>query len=69
MTLIHFSDAYDEIPDCSGPKVHRDYWVATDKIDIIKRQLERIFLLFSVNLDIPVSKSYHKAVSDTGILT
>jgi DNA-binding LytR/AlgR family response regulator len=69
MTLMHFLDTFDEIPDGAGPKVHRAYCVATDKIDIIKRQLERIYLLFPVKLDIPVSKSYYKAVSDTGILT
>ena len=65
---IRFSDTLSEIPENTGPKVHRSHWVAHGKVESIVKEGEHIFLLNCAQQKIPVRKRYRKAVHAAGWL-
>jgi DNA-binding LytR/AlgR family response regulator len=68
MNLMRFTDSLGEIPEDTGLKVHRYHWAAHGKVENIVKEGGRIFLRAFAKQNIPVSKSYRKAVRVAGWL-
>jgi DNA-binding LytR/AlgR family response regulator len=51
-----------------GHRVHRSHWVAEDAIRETLRRDGRVFLTMTDGAEIPVSRSYQKALREAGLL-
>lgn len=68
LILIRLSDAIREVGDTPGMQVHRSHWVATGHIRAARREGDRAVLTLSDGREIPVSRTYVKAVKAAGLL-
>lgn len=68
MVLMRLRDAVDETAPQPGLQVHRSHWVATDHITALRRRGDGAVITTSAGDDIPVSRSYMKAVRANGLL-
>ena len=59
--LLRFADAVAELGDL-GMQVHRSYWVALDQVTDMVRRDNRTVLRLTGDHEVPVSRTYLKAV-------
>lgn len=63
LILMRLGDAERELADWPGIRVHRSWWVAHSHIARSARDNGRLVLHLTDGTTVPVSRSYHKAVS------
>lgn len=68
LILLRLSDAIRETGTTPGLQVHRSHWVATDQVRSASRKGERAILTMSSGDEIPVSRTYVKAIRNAGLL-
>lgn len=68
LVLMRLSDAIAETQGLSGLQVHRSHWVAVSQAVACKRNGDKAVLTMSCGRDIPVSRTYIKAVRAAGLL-
>lgn len=68
MILLRLSDAIRETAPARGLQVHRSHWVAVDQVTDARRTGETARLTTSAGDDIPVSRTYIRALRETGLL-
>jgi DNA-binding LytR/AlgR family response regulator len=67
-TLVHHRfDALAELGD-AGVRVHRSWWVARAAVTGSEREGERIVLLLSNGLRVPVSRTYLIPAREAGLI-
>jgi hypothetical protein len=62
LVLLRFSDALREIGATDGLQTHRSHWVAADHVAKLERSGSRMILRLKSGAEIPVSRSFTKAV-------
>jgi hypothetical protein len=68
LVLLRLSDAMAEVRDVAGLQIHRSHWVASDAVSRTERLPDGRIRLHLVNgLILPVSRSFARAVRDTGL--
>lgn len=67
LLLMRLSDAIGEMAGIDGLQVHRSHWVATGAVRTSVRRDGRLHLNLADGSDIPVSRSYLKAVRAAGL--
>ena len=68
MILIRLSDAIRETAPTRGMQVHRSHWVALKQVTRARRTGETAQITTRSGDDIPVSRTYMKALRETGLL-
>ncbi len=68
MIRMRLGDAIRETAPVSGMQVHRSHWVALDQITSARKTGDTALLKTSQGDEIPVSRSYVKALRETGLL-
>jgi len=68
MLLLRLGDAIREAALTPGLQVHRSHWVALDQVTQARRTGETAVLTTSVGDEIPVSRTYMRAVRASGLL-
>lgn len=68
LLLMRLSDAMAETGGVVGLQVHRSHWVAVPQVTASKRNGDKAVLTMQGGRDIPVSRTYIKAVRDVGLL-
>ena len=64
MVLLRLTDAEKELATADGLRVHRSWWVAKKHVAELRRDGDRVFLEMAHGEEIPVSRSYVKAVRE-----
>ena len=67
LVLLRMADAVLEVGAENGLQVHRSHWVNLDYITDTKRDSGRLVLVMDDETEIPVSRTYAKAVREAGI--
>ncbi|MGI9464650.1 MAG: LytTR family DNA-binding domain-containing protein [Aestuariivirgaceae bacterium] len=68
LILLRFNDALDELDGGDGHQIHRSHWVAASAVAGWRRENGKLFLEMSDGVELPVSRSYAKAVRSAGLL-
>lgn len=68
LVLMRLSDAIAETEGVTGLQVHRSHWVAVAQVQASNRAGDKAVLTMCDGRDIPVSRTYIKAVRDAGLL-
>lgn len=68
LILLRLSDAIAELPAGAGSQTHRSWWVARGAVQGFSRGDGRAMLNLRPALEVPVSRSYYKAISEAGWL-
>jgi len=68
MILMRLSDAIRETAPVRGLQVHRSHWVALDQVTDSRRAGAGAQVTTSAGDDIPVSRTYVKALRESGLL-
>ena len=68
LLLMRLSDAISETEGVVGLQVHRSHWVAVAQVLACKRHGDKAVLRMQGGGDIPVSRTYIKAVREAGLL-
>lgn len=68
LLLLRLSDAIAEAEGCPGLQVHRSHWVARDQVSAARREGGRAVLTLADGREIPVSRTYLRAVKEAGLL-
>lgn len=68
LLLMRLSDAIGETEGVTGLQVHRSHWVAVARVLACKRIGDKAVLHMQGGGDIPVSRTYIKAVREAGLL-
>ena len=68
MLLMRLKDAMAETEGVDGLQVHRSHWVALGQVRAARRLGDRAELSMSDGRDIPVSRTYVKAIRAAGLL-
>ncbi|MBB5515948.1 hypothetical protein FHS89_001968 [Rubricella aquisinus] len=68
LILMRLGDAVEEVGGVTGHRVHRSHWVAEQAIRDIQRRDGRVFLMMEDGAEVPVSRSYQKALREAGLL-
>jgi len=68
LVLLRLSDAIAEAEPLPGLQVHRSHWVVTGEVASARRDGAKAVLTMSDGRDIPVSRTYVRAVKDAGLL-
>ena len=66
MILMRLSDAIAELPKDLGAQTHRSWWVAKSAVRAASKAEGRALLTIGDTLEVPVSRSYYKTLSDAG---
>ena len=69
LILRRFGDALADVAALDGLRVRRSWWVARDAVQAAEREGERITLLISNGVRVPVSRTYLLAVREAGLLS
>lgn len=69
MMLMRMKDAMVELKEYPGMQVHRSYWVATKHVSHSNKNLRKITLIMSNDMEIPVSRKYIALVKDANLLS
>ena len=57
--ILHaFGRALDHLAHVDGMRIHRSHWVATDHIEAIRRDGEKVMCLQDNGIELPVSRPY-----------
>lgn len=67
LVLLRLSDAERDLASVDGLRVHRSWWVARNGVADIRREDGRPRLILKSGTEVPVSRSYLKAVRDAGL--
>ncbi|MGI9415178.1 MAG: LytTR family DNA-binding domain-containing protein [Hyphomicrobiales bacterium] len=67
LVLMRFGDALDELDGSDGLRIHRSHWVARKAVAGWRRENGRLTLEMSDGAELPVSRSYAKAVRAAGL--
>ena len=67
LILMRLADAIRELDGADGLQTHRSWWVAHDGVADSKRKGGRILLVLKSGSEVPVSRSYAKAVREHGL--
>lgn len=68
LLLLRLADAIAEAAPTRGMQVHRSHWVALDQIASARRDGQKAVLTMQNGSDIPVSRTYVKALKEAGVL-
>ena len=68
LLLLRLGDAMAETAPTQGMQVHRSHWVALDQIASARRDGQKAVLTMQNGSDIPVSRTYVKALKEAGVL-
>ncbi len=68
LILLRMADAVTELAGLEGAQTHRSWWVARDAVVAAKRGDGRATLTMEGGLDVPVSRSFYKAINEAGWL-
>lgn len=68
LILMRLSDAIAELPDEAGAQTHRSWWVAKDAVRSVVKSDGRATLKLDNAIEVPVSRSYYKALGNAGWL-
>ncbi len=66
LALLRLADAIGEAGDASGIQVHRSHWAAFSAISSIRRDGGKSSVVMSDGTELPVSRTYAKALRDAG---
>jgi len=64
--LMRFSDAMEELDGADGLQIHRSHWVSREAIAGWRREKGKLVLEMPDGAELPVSRSYAKAVRAAG---
>ena len=67
LVLLRFSDALQELGERDGLQIHRSHWVALDAVAGCRRDGDKMLLTMSDGTELPVSRTYRKAVRELGL--
>lgn len=68
LILLRLADAVAELSSVEGAQTHRSWWVARKAIVAAKRLDGRAALTLDGGQEVPVSRSYYKAINEAGWL-
>ena len=68
LVLLRFGDALEELGGSDGLQIHRSHWVSRDAIAGWRRDKGKLLLEMSDGTELPVSRSYAKAVRAAGFI-
>ena len=68
LILLRLSDAIAELPVETGAQTHRSWWVAKDFVRSVTKADGRATLKLDHTIEVPVSRSFYKALGDKGWL-
>nr|WP_323779223.1 LytTR family DNA-binding domain-containing protein [Amylibacter sp.] len=68
MVYMRFGDAITELNPQAGAKVHRSHWVRFAEISEVIREGQKVSLLMSDGVTVPISRSRKKVLQDKGII-
>lgn len=67
LILMRLADAVRELEGAGGLQTHRSWWVATDAVSDAKKSSGRLILVTSSGVEVPVSRTFSKAVKEAGL--
>jgi hypothetical protein len=68
LILLRLADAVAELEAVEGAQTHRSWWVARAAVAEAKRSDGRAILTLEGGQEVPVSRSFYKAINDSGWL-
>jgi len=68
LVLLRFGDALEELDGTDGLQIHRSHWVSRGAIAGWRRDKGKLLLELSDGTELPVSRSYAKAVRAAGFI-
>lgn len=68
LVLLRFGDALEELDGSDGLQIHRSHWVSRGAIAGWRRDKGKLLLEMSDGTELPVSRSYTKAVRAAGFI-
>ena len=68
LILMRMADAVSELAGLEGAQTHRSWWVARGAVVAAKRSDGRAVLTMEGGQEVPVSRSYYKAINEAGWL-
>lgn len=68
MLYMRFGDAVAELNPTKGAKVHRSHWVRFSEIIDVERDGQKISLVMSDGVSVPVSRSHKTFLQEKGII-
>jgi hypothetical protein len=68
LILMRLSDAIAELPADLGAQTHRSWWVAKDSVRSVVKADGRATLTVGDGIEVPVSRSFYKALGNKGWL-
>lgn len=69
LILMRLSDAIPELPANAGAQTHRSWWVAKEAVRGVTKAEGRATLALDGPLEVPVSRSFYKALNNAGWLS
>jgi hypothetical protein len=69
LVLMRLSDAIAELPAVAGAQTHRSWWIAKDAVRRVTKADGRATLTLDGSLEAPVSRTFYKALNDSGWLS
>lgn len=66
LILMRMADAVAELAGLEGAQTHRSWWVARGAVVVTKRGDGRATLTMEGGQDVPVSRSFYKAINEAG---
>jgi LytTr DNA-binding domain len=66
LILLRLSDAIAELPTEAGEQTHRSWWVAKDAVRGVTKADGRAMLTLDNSIEVPVSRSYYRALGQAG---
>ena len=66
LILMRLSDAISELPENAGAQTHRSWWIAKEAVRGVTKADGRATLALERQLEAPVSRSFYKALNDSG---
>ena len=66
LILMRLSDAIDELEGIEGAQTHRSWWVARDGVDDARRADGRATIRLKDGAEVPVSRTYVRALRQAG---
>lgn len=61
--ILHaFGRALDHLSDVEGMRVHRSHWVATDHVQALRREGEKVICQLDNGIELPVSRPYRSGL-------
>ena len=67
LILMRLTDAMRELATADGLQTHRSWWVAKSGVTDAKRENGKLVLVLKSGIDVPVSRTYVRAVKDAGL--